>query len=80
MLVLLTANADEVRIDAAVATLGVVDDQASAAVDGALEVVGVLALLLADQVLSAQQVLDRPVGRNRRRGPALRSRADPPRR
>jgi hypothetical protein len=61
VLVLLAADADEVWIDAAVATLSVVDDQASAALttsDAALEIVGMLAVLLANQVLGAQQVLD----------------------
>ena len=57
---LLAADADEVRIGAASA-FGVADDQAAAAlaaVDGALEVVRVFAVLLAGEVVGGQQLLD----------------------
>ncbi|MGA8352879.1 MAG: hypothetical protein WB698_01770 [Solirubrobacteraceae bacterium] len=58
--VTLPSTTDEVRIGAAVA-LSMVDDQASAAlaaVDAALQVVRVLPILLAGQILSAQQLLN----------------------
>src|ERR1700704_794648 len=57
---LLTADADEVGIDAAPA-FGMADDQpgtALAAVDAALEVVRMLAFLLAGQVLGGQELLN----------------------
>ncbi|HEY5193104.1 MAG TPA: hypothetical protein VIJ39_04415 [Solirubrobacteraceae bacterium] len=59
-LVLLTADADEISVGAAVA-FGVVDDQptsANTAVDTALEIVRMLALLLTSQVLGAKHLLN----------------------
>jgi hypothetical protein len=58
---LLTANANQVLVDGAMTVLGMTDHEpapATSAVDRALEVVAVFALLLAGEVAGGQQLLD----------------------
>ena len=60
---LLAADADEVGVDGFVAIFGVADDESAAAgtaVDGAFEIVVVLALFLAGEIVRGGVDYDRP--------------------